>query len=120
MYTFYWYPKCSTCQKAKKWLDAHNVAYQAIDLVANPPEAARFATWMTESERPLRSFFNTSGQQYRLQGLKDQVADFSVEEASERLAANGMLIKRPILSKEAHFVTNGFKESEYERLMTHE
>lgn len=114
MYKFYWYPKCSTCKKAKAWLDQSGVDYQIIDMIQTPPFEKQLVLWMEESQLPVRRFFNTSGIRYREQGLKDKVNNFSIKEASERLATDGMLIKRPILVKNDHFVTNGFKESEYE------
>jgi arsenate reductase len=114
MYTFYWYPKCSTCKKAKAWLDQHNIAYETIDMIEHPPKAELLAKWLNDSEWPTRRFFNTSGQRYREQGLKDLVHDFSVTEASRRLAADGMLIKRPILVKGDQVLALGFKESDYE------
>ncbi len=97
MYTLYEYPKCSTCKKAKAWLDQQDVKYQAIDIKATPPSSEQLAKWMKETGLPVRRFFNTSGVLYREQGLKDLVDSFSIEEASQRLAADGMLIKRPIL-----------------------
>ncbi|WP_348923221.1 arsenate reductase family protein [Enterococcus rotai] len=114
MYTFFWYPKCSTCKKAKSWLDQHQVKYETIDMIENPPTAKQLASWMEQSDLPVRRFFNTSGIRYREQGLKDKVNDFSIKEASELLATDGMLIKRPIFVKGEQFLANGFKESDYE------
>lgn len=115
MYTFYWYPKCSTCKKAKVWLDQHDVKYDSADMVANPPTAEVLKKWMENSELPVRRFFNTSGMKYRELGLKDKVADFSVTEASELLSSDGMLIKRPLLVKGDKVLAVGFRESDYER-----
>ncbi len=115
MYTFYWYPNCTTCKKAKAWLDEHKVAYEAIDMVATPPSKENLTQWMDQSDLPIRRFFNTSGIKYRVQGLKDKVNDFDAEEASERLSQDGLLIKRPILVDNGK-VFLGFKESEYETL----
>ncbi|MDT2596798.1 arsenate reductase family protein [Enterococcus dongliensis] len=114
MVKFYWYPKCSTCRKAKAWLDQADVDYETIDLVQATPSAAAFEKWLTASELPIRKFFNTSGMRYRELGLKDKVADLSVKEASELLASDGMLVKRPLLIKEDQFLLNGFKETIYE------
>jgi arsenate reductase len=114
MYTFFWYPKCSTCKKAKAWLDANQVKYETVDMIQNPPSAKLLADWMEQSDLPIRRFFNTSGARYREQGLKDKVNDFSIKEASELLATDGMLIKRPIFVKGDQFLANGFKESDYE------
>ncbi|XKR51576.1 arsenate reductase family protein [Enterococcus faecalis] len=117
MYTLYEYPKCSTCKKAKAWLDQQGVKYQAIDIKATPPSSEQLAKWMKETGLPVRRFFNTSGVLYREQGLKDLVDSFSIEEASQRLGADGMLIKRPILLKDNTFLTNGFKEADYEGVL---
>ncbi|MBL1227949.1 arsenate reductase family protein [Enterococcus sp. BWB1-3] len=114
MYTFYWYPKCSTCKKAKAWLDASGVEYKTVNMIETPPTEKQLTEWMNKSPLPVRRFFNTSGGRYREQGLKDIVNDFSVEEASKRLSKDGMLNKRPILVKDGEFITNGFKESDYE------
>ncbi|MGC6768933.1 arsenate reductase family protein [Enterococcus sp. LJL51] len=114
MYTFFWYPKCSTCKKAKAWLDASGVDYEIVDMIETPPTKEQLLGWMEESPLPVRRFFNTSGGHYREQGLKEIVNDFSNEEAAERLSKDGMLNKRPIFVKDGHFITNGFKESEYE------
>lgn len=117
MYTLYEYPKCSTCKKAKAWLDQQGVEYQAIDIKATPPSSEQLEKWMKETGLPVRRFFNTSGVLYREQGLKGLVDSFSIEEASQRLAADGMLIKRPILLKDNTFLTNGFKEADYEGVL---
>ena len=108
MLKFYWYPKCSTCRKAKAWLEQADVQFETIDLVQDTPSADTFEKWITASGLPVRRFFNTSGMKYRELGLKDKMADLSVEEASE-------LVKRPLLIKDDQFLTNGFKETTYER-----
>ncbi|MDT2758414.1 arsenate reductase family protein [Enterococcus xiangfangensis] len=114
MVKFYWYPKCSTCRKAKAWLDQAGVDYETVDLIQATPSADTFEQWLTASELPLRKFFNTSGMKYRELGLKDKLADLSVREASELLASDGMLVKRPLLIKNEQFLLNGFKEAAYE------
>ncbi|WP_122646364.1 arsenate reductase family protein [Enterococcus mediterraneensis] len=114
MLTFYWYPKCSTCKKAKAWLDAREVSYELVDMIQHPPAAETLENWMTESDLPIRRFFNTSGMRYRELGLKDQVADFTFQEASRLLATDGMLIKRPILEKNGKIQAIGFKENDFE------
>ncbi|REC32171.1 hypothetical protein CF160_06815 [Enterococcus pseudoavium] len=114
MLKFYWYPKCSTCRKAKAWLDQAGIDYETIDLIQETPSAADFENWLTTSELPIRRFFNTSGIKYRELGLKDQMADLSIKEASELLASDGMLVKRPLLIKDDQFLINGFKEADYE------
>ncbi|MFC4651564.1 Spx/MgsR family RNA polymerase-binding regulatory protein [Lactococcus nasutitermitis] len=111
MYTFYWYPKCSTCRKAKSVLDAQAVSYQAIDLKQTPPSATQFEKWFKKF--PVKKFFNTSGLVYRELGLKDKLTDLSEKEAAELLASNGMLIKRPLMVKDDEIVMIGFKEEQY-------
>ena len=117
MVNFYWYPKCSTCQKAKRWLDENKVEYNLIDMIAVPPSADQLSTWMEASDLSIRRFFNYSGARYRAQNLKDIVNDFSIEEAASRLTKDGMLIKRPILEKGTEPVVVGFKESAYADLL---
>lgn len=116
MYTFYWYPKCSTCKKAKAWLDQHNVSYQAIDMIQAPPAADTLDQWISGSDLPLRRFFNTSGMKYRELGLKDKIPEMTQAEACQLLASDGMLIKRPLLIKDDQVAVVGFKEDEYEQL----
>lgn len=114
MIKFYWYPKCSTCKKAKAWMDENKVKYEMIDMIQTPPTAKELAEWMAQhSELPIRRFFNTSGIRYREQGLKDKVQEMTIQTASELLATDGMLIKRPILT-DGKSLTLGFKESEFE------
>lgn len=114
MVKFYWYPKCSTCRKAKAWLDQAGIDYETVDLIQATPSADTFEKWLTASELPVRKFFNTSGMKYRELGLKDKLADLSVREASELLASDGMLVKRPLVIKNEQFLLNGFKEAVYE------
>ncbi|OMP67833.1 arsenate reductase family protein [Domibacillus epiphyticus] len=109
---FYWYPKCGTCRNAKKWLDEHNVSYEAIHIVDMPPSKAELKEAYEKSGLPLKKFFNTSGQKYRELGLKDKVAASSDDELLDILASDGMLIKRP-LAINNNTVTVGFKEDEY-------
>lgn len=117
MFTLYWYPKCSTCRDAKKWLEAHGQQVETIDMISQPPAPKLLQQWMEESDLPMRRFFNTSGMKYRELGLKDQIDTFTLEEASQVLASDGMLIKRPILVKDGKFLLNGFKENEYEGVL---
>ena len=114
MLKFYWYPKCSTCRKAKAWLDQAGIDYETIDLVQETPSADTFEKWLTASDLPVRRFFNTSGMKYRELGLKDKMAELSVKEASDLLASDGMLVKLPLLIKDDQFLLNGFKETTYE------
>ena len=109
---FVCYPKCSTCQRAKKWLDAHGRAAEVRDIKTQPPTAEELSLWQERSGLPLKKFFNTSGQSYRALGLKDRLADMSMEEQLSLLASDGMLVKRPLLVGE-NFVIPGFKEKEW-------
>lgn len=116
MINFYWYPKCSTCRKAKKWLDDHHVEYETIDMIQHVPNEKQLLTWMHESELPRRRFFNTSGKLYRESGLKDRLDTMTEEECAKVLSEDGMMIRRPILVVD-DAVTFGFKESVYEDLL---
>ena len=108
------YPPCSTCKKAKAWLDAHGVAHTDRHIVQDAPTAAELAAWHEASGLPLRRFFNTSGVKYRELGLKARLdAGMSDEECYEVLASDGMLVKRPIVVGDG-FVLVGFKEAEWE------
>ncbi|KON90209.1 hypothetical protein AF332_06115 [Sporosarcina globispora] len=112
--TFYWYPKCGTCRKAKKWLDEHTLSYEEVHITENPPSQSELEALYKKSGLELKKFFNTSGQKYRELGLKDKVKTSSEEELLDILATDGMLIKRPLLT-DGEKVTVGFKEEEYER-----
>lgn len=108
------YPKCSTCKKAKAWLDAHGVAYVDRHIVEDNPTAAELAAWHAASGLPVRRFFNTSGTLYRERGIKAQLdAGMTDEAAFELLSENGMLVKRPIVVGDG-FVLVGFREAEWE------
>lgn len=108
------YPKCSTCKKAKKWLDEHGVAYADRYIVEDNPSAEELTRWIAKSGLPLRRFFNTSGMLYRELGVKARLdAGMPDEEAIELLASNGMLVKRPlvVVSDGDTAVLVGFKEA---------
>ena len=107
------YPKCSTCQKAKKWLDAHQVAYTDRHIVEKNPTYEELKEWHQRSGLPLKRFFNTSGMLYKEMQLKDKLPAMSEEEQLQLLATNGMLVKRPLIVKEDAVLT-GFKEAEWE------
>ena len=109
---FVCYPKCSTCQKAKRWLDEHQISYTLRDIKEDRPTRAELAQWHQASGLPLRRFFNTSGMLYRDLGLKDKLASMSEEEQLDLLATDGMLVKRPLLVGDG-FVLVGYKESEW-------
>ena len=106
------YPKCSTCRKAKKWLDAHNVTYIDRHIVEDNPTYDELKEWYEKSGLPLKKFFNTSGLIYQEMQLKDKLPAMSEEEQLQLLATNGMLVKRPIVVKE-NLIMVGFKEAEW-------
>ncbi|WP_217588680.1 arsenate reductase family protein [Lentibacillus saliphilus] len=110
--TFYWYPNCSTCKKAKKWFDDHDIAYEAVHIVDETPTKDQLLTLIENSGLPAKKFFNTSGKKYRELGMKDKLTDATVEEMANYLASDGMLIKRPIVTDGTR-VTVGFKENEF-------
>lgn len=107
------YPKCTTCKKAKKWLEDKGIAFEDRYIVENNPTAEELKEWHKKSGLPLKRFFNTSGQIYRQNNIKDQLPSMSEEEQYALLATNGMLVKRPIIVGE-DYVLVGFKEKEYE------
>ena len=111
---FYWYPKCGTCRKAKKWLDEHQLTYQVIHIVENPPSRDELEQLHKKSGLELKKFFNTSGQKYRELGLKDKMKSASEEELLDLLASDGMLIKRPLLTN-GEKVTVGFSDDAFEK-----
>ena len=106
---FVCYPKCTTCQKAQKWLDANGVAYEVRHIKDDNPTVDELKAWQKRSGLPLRKFFNTSGLQYKALNLKDRLPAMSEEEQFALLASDGMLVKRPILVGDG-FVLVGFKE----------
>ena len=112
---FIQYPKCSTCQKAKKYLTQHNISFEDRHIVDNNPTKEEFSTWWKLSGLPLKKFFNTSGNVYKEMKLKDQLPMMSDDEQLTLLASNGMLVKRPILIK-GDTVIVGFKEENYKTL----
>ena len=96
MITLYHYPRCSTCVKARKWLEAQGLEFKAIDLASAPPSKSELKVIHERSGRPIKALFNTSGQSYRGGGFKDRLPSMSDADKFEALAADGMLIKRPI------------------------
>lgn len=112
MLKFICYPKCTTCQKAKKWLDDNNIEYELRDIKEDNPSFDELSEWYKMSGLPLKKFFNTSGLLYKSMGLKDKLPTMSGEEQLKLLSTDGMLVKRPLLiSKD--FVLVGFKEKEW-------
>lgn len=106
---FVCYPKCTTCQRAKRWLDANGVAYTERHIKDDNPTLEELKTWRQQSGLPLRKFFNTSGQLYKALHLKEKLPTMSEEEQLALLASDGMLVKRPILVGNG-FVLVGFQE----------
>lgn len=109
---FYGYPKCGTCRNAQKWLAAHGVAYDAVDIVQQPPGADELRKLVEASGLGIRKFFNTSGEVYRELQLKDKLPAMTDGEKLQLLAGNGKLIKRPIVT-DGSKVTVGFREEEF-------
>ena len=111
---FVQYPKCSTCQKAKKWLDANKITYADRNIKEENPTYDEIKEWHQKSGLPLKKFFNTSGMLYREMKLKDKLPEMTEEEQYRLLATDGMLVKRPLLIGE-DFVLVGLKEAEWEK-----
>ena len=103
------YPKCSTCQKAKKWLDEHEITYTDRHIVEQNPSYEELKEWHEKSGLPLKKFFNTSGLLYKEMKLKDRLPEMSGDEQLKLLATNGMLVKRPLIV-DGSTVISGFKE----------
>ncbi len=110
---FVCYPKCSTCMKAKKWLEEKGMVYELRDIKTDNPTAEELKEWHRKSGLPLKRFFNTSGNLYKEMKLKDRLPDMNEEEQFALLAGDGMLVKRPILVA-GEKVLVGFKEKEWE------
>lgn len=110
------YPKCTTCKKARKWLDDHGLQYTDRHIKEENPTADELKTWHSKSGLPLKRFFNTSGVLYKEMHLKDRLPEMSEEEQFQLLATDGMLVKRPIIVTEDKVLT-GFKEKEWEETL---
>ena len=106
------YPPCSTCQKAKKWLDERGISYTDRHIKLENPTREELQTWHRESGLPLKRFFNTSGMRYKELGLKDRLPTMTEQEQYELLSSDGMLVKRPLLLGPG-FVLTGFREAEW-------
>lgn len=106
------YPKCSTCQKAKKWLDENSVEYTDRHIIEDNPTYEELKTWYNQSGLELKRFFNTSGMLYRSMGLKDKLPSMSEDEQLKLLASDGMLVKRPLIISDKVILT-GFIEKEW-------
>ena len=114
MIEFICYPKCTTCQKAKKWLDDNKIEYELRDIKEDNPSFEELSAWHKMSGLPLKKFFNTSGLLYKSMELKDKLPTMSEEEQLKLLATDGMLVKRPLVIGE-NIVLIGFKESEWSK-----
>lgn len=112
---FIQYPPCSTCQRAKKWLDEHGIAYTTRHICTENPTLEELQQWHRRSGLPLKRFFNTSGQRYRELGLKDRLPAMTEQEQYTLLASDGMLVKRPILLTQGQVLV-GFREAEWEQI----
>lgn len=111
-----YYPPCSTCQKAKKWLDAHGISYTERHIKEDNPTYEELKAWQQRSGMPLKKFFNTSGLLYKSMQLKEKLPTMTEEEQLRLLATDGMLVKRPILVTDERILT-GFREAEWETLL---
>lgn len=116
MIKFICYPKCTTCQKAKKWLDDNGIEYEMRDIKENNPSYDELKEWYDKSGLVLKRFFNTSGLLYKSMQLKDKLPEMSEEEQLRLLATDGMIVKRPILVGDS-FVLTGFKEKEWNEVI---
>lgn len=114
---FLYYPPCSTCKKAKNWLDEKGVSYTARHIKEENPSFEELNLWLEASGMPVKKFFNTSGLQYKSLGLKDKLPAMTVEEQLTLLATDGMLVKRPILVTDDGKVLTGFKEADWEKVL---
>ncbi len=115
MYLFIEYPKCTTCQKAKKWLDDNKIEYTDRNIKEQNPTYEELSKWYVRSGFPLKKFFNTSGLLYKSMGLKDKLETMTEDEQLRLLASDGMLVKRPIVVSD-NFILIGFKPLEWEKL----
>lgn len=113
------YPKCTTCKKAKKWLDDRGIEYTDRHIVEDNPTFDELKTWYEKSGLPLKRFFNTSGLLYKSMELKDRLATMNEDEQLTLLASNGMLVKRPLLITD-NDVIPGFREKEWENAINEE
>ena len=115
MLKFICYPKCTTCQKAKKWLDDNGIEYELRDIKTDNPTLDELTEWYHKSRLPLKRFFNTSGLLYKSLDLKNRLPEMSEDEMLKLLSTDGMLVKRPLLIGDG-FVLVGFKEEEWKNI----
>lgn len=114
--TFIYYPKCTTCQKAQKWLDENNITYTGRHIKEDNPTAEELKAWHEKSGLDIKKFFNTSGMLYKEMQLKDKLPTMTLEEKYALLATDGMLVKRPLLVTEDTVLT-GFKEADWRKAL---
>ena len=112
MYLFVQYPKCSTCQKAKKWLETQEISFESRHIVEENPTVKELTEWIAASGQPVKKFFNTSGNKYKEMALKDKLPMMSQEEQIALLASDGMVVKRPLLVGHG-VILSGFKEAQW-------
>ena len=115
MLKFICYPKCTTCQRAKKWLDDNKIEYELRDIKLDNPSLEELTKWYNKSGLPIKKFFNTSGLLYKSLDLKNKLPEMSEDEMLKLLATDGMLVKRPLLISD-DFVLVGFKEAEWDKV----
>ena len=115
MLKFICYPKCTTCQKSKKWLDDNKIEYELRDIKLDNPTLEELNEWYNKSGLPIKKFFNTSGLLYKSLDLKNKLPEMSEDEMLELLATDGMLVKRPLLISD-DYVLVGFKETQWENI----
>ncbi len=113
MITLIWYPKCSTCKRAKAWLDLNHIAYKERHIVEENPTKGELEEWYHNNDYPLKQYFNTSGNLYKEMNLKEKLPEMTEEEQISLLATNGMLVKRPLVIMESKILI-GFKEPLWE------
>ena len=116
MIQFIEYPKCSTCKKAKKWLEEHQIEFQDRDITKETPTKEELRSYLKISQYPIKKFFNTSGNLYKEFSLKEKLDTMSEEEKLELLSKHGMLIKRPLVVSDS-FILVGFREKEWNELL---
>ena len=112
---FLWYPKCSTCQKAKKWLENNNISFTERNIIEETPTSQELKEWIERSGKEVKKFFNTSGLRYKELNLKEKLNEMTLEEKIKLLASDGMLIKRPLLVTDKEIYT-GFRENEWKNI----
>lgn len=111
------YPPCSTCKKARKWLDDQGIAYTARHIKEQNPTYGELKSWLETSGLPIKKFFNTSGLLYKSMNLKDRLPGMTIDEQLQLLATDGMLVKRPIVVTEGGRVLTGFREKDWESVL---